>query len=928
MLRKMVACISILVLLSASASIDSYPDTQTYYNYISVDLVVLPATIEVGSTAGGFVYLVDSNGEITYAYYDVHVNISVDSADTISIDESTIVIESGNYYARFNIHAIRPGIATITAEHDGIMMKRTVQVVDTASVTTNRDITVSVEHPAGIMLTDSIMPLVVTLKDADGNPVYTAEDIRLRISHSSLIDVIYEDSVIRRGTSSLLMTIKSGADTGTAYISVSAEINGEEISASSSFKIVTLEPKRLRIITPPYVSKGYTPLDILVMLYDENDIPVPALHDVILNINTSSESTYWISDKSTRGQYVIKKGEYSLHIREYVFLNRTEDITVTVSAQGLISDSNKISVVEPLSLKDTKSKNRILRLYTPPSMLDGRSFALYQAYAVETDNDDCPEYIDAYSNGIYINIDPENIKNTCESEGYAVHPIDLLHDGELYPILSDIDYSNVLTSSSNRIVNIRGYAFTTGYGIVLLSMSDDHLNGDSNGHASVTVSLPGVGSVDGSITLVDYNKGKRSIVNIYSIEPSKSLMIITVVDDHGRPVIIKNMEYIINPLGIKVTIDEGSYTSVILPKHQGSIDVVALDMNEKLGVSSVLLDSDTYTTVKVKITPTLSSVPRGGSTEVFIQLFRADGNLYVADRDIRVIIADHDSESVAYIEKGRSSVSLKVDAIDDDRQLTVYLDNGAEDRTVIRTVQPRVPVLAMIHKERDKDELRIYTVKGAQVFYDRYGISTHRMAMDRDEYGYYAVLPIDYTALGRSVNVTVVYKGITSSISILPDEIPVMVDENGGMMNVSFAIPSEIIVDRIAYVEITVTDEHGTPVHGARVRVTGDDTIQVLNPSLYTDADGNARIFVKGSKSGNALLNVEVSREGFSTTNTGIDLTISEQIHSAGIPSAGDRTHDMSGSLIFMAPAVGGAAYLLTLFLRRRKSDTYEYEQE
>ena len=563
------------------------PESYTYMpakKGMSLNLSIMPEVVEVGGIITGFVYLTDMNGRPVITDDDVTVEILSDS-DLLLLPDNAI-IPRGEFYTTFEAKTTDVGEVRIKVRPtstDGYYMQesltRVVRIVDPMLHSGSNDskpesIRLELSSLTGnlSMLTRSELPLLLSVRDDAGRAISMQDYTPVRLSYSAELITLEYREIIPKGSSYTLVKVRSYELTGIAYVTASMNIEGKELVTSITINITSDRATALKIhILPPIVSKGFTPIDLLVTLVDSNGVPVVADRDVIINATSTSPSLF-ISDGN---KYIIKKGEHSLSIREYAVLTSTGLINISVSAPGLIGDSATLTVIEPLNNNSSKSNTRVLRLFLPEYVADNSTIdGVYQLYAVETDDDDCPRLKDiSIDEGRHVGtIDLSSVIEACRSEGYNVHNIDLLKQGELYPIADGVRDKAYVTTSDASAEIISNVIVHNAYGVITVK-------GNGYGEATITVNMHGASSTSSIIYVIGNRLPYRTIATSYEDLLGYHLFV-TIVEYGGRP-LITDMRYMVNPLGIILDVKGSSYADVVLSDKNSlkRLDIVPIGVN-------------------------------------------------------------------------------------------------------------------------------------------------------------------------------------------------------------------------------------------------------------------------------------------------------------------------------------------------------------
>lgn len=925
---------SLLYLLTLPVESYTYPE-QSSTNYIILNLSLMPEIIEYGGKASGFIYLTDVNGKPVLAEDDVRIHLS-HSPDIVSIPEE-VVIKANDFYTVFEIETKDIGEASITAAikstslmHREQNITKALEIVDTNiqySQGDVEDIRVEIESLTGnfIMLTDSELPLLIVIKDNYGRYIPAPHDLQIKLSYSAELITLEYNPYIPKGSSYIIAKVRSYNLSGIAYITAKIDIDGKEIVTSTSISITSDRASRLEIhVMPPLIGKGFIPIDILIITTDSNGVPVPADRDIIVKVTSSSPSLSRLDENSALSKYIIRKGEYSISIREYGMFTSTGRVSISVSASGMVGTSATLDVVEPLMDNNSKIKERVLKLFMPENIAErGIITGVYQSYAVEYDEDDCPRLQDiTMQEGMHVGmVDISSVIDECKNEGYIVHNIDLLDQGGLYPI-SNVSINRAYVTISNALVDVvANNVVNNMYGVITIKGNGSSGRG---GDVTVTVNLQGVGNATSTIHVVGNRIPDRTITTLHET-PSEYHIFVTTVEYGNRPV-RTNMQYIVNPLAIKLDMEGSSYAMIVIPKdsirdRRLSIMPIGIDVNDTLA-AHMELTNDSFD-VKLML-PFTTIVPIKNEYRIgYVQLFK-DGMIYTASSDINIRITSSSDNVLinnAIVRKGSSYAQFTLTIGNLLREDSVKLsipDKGIEAEINIVLLDLDEPnIIAYSNNTNDSIEVRIYTRKGANIVWGDTSnyIEKDHSAIRVDGKGFYArALLKPYHDEQLDIVASIVAPGyriynINQSIyKFIP-----YVEEDGntyGALNLSVK-RTTLYAGIAGYIEVVVNDIHGNPVSMAKVNVYGNDDVEILTNTLYTNDDGIARIFIKAMK--DSTINMDVSKAGYTTSTMQVPITVT-------IQQENDGTKIDMVQYILMSTSIGGVASILIFMLRSRRN--------
>jgi len=895
-MHKIIKFASIAILTLIVMSIGHIPiDNIQTTDPTKIDLIILPSTVHVNDKITyGFVALLGFNNEYIIAEKDISIDITISDNKIISTS-SNVIINAGEYYVQFPIYIHSSGEAIVSAKYKNIHVNKVLKVVDD---TIDQEIGLNIISVSDRMLINSELLMFISLSGDNGKTIIVNEDIPIDISYPKELISVDDRVVIKENNSHTPLIIKSHEHIGIAYIIATAYIDGKEIKASKTIIIESDRPERLKIYAyPPVLEQGLRSINILVMLLDSNNKPVKADRDIIVNITSSDTSLYILNEKSNRGSFIIKKGESSYYIVENnVYIAAPKKIRISASADGLEGDSTVILVVDPLDYRSKKVKELTLKLFVPPIMsADSTIIGAYQAYTIESDDDDCPYYIEYYN---YISSNDNNdnfddVINRCKEEGFEPHPIDLLNNGEEYPVHGTIVTEAFVTTNDNALRVIHNkISYDKSHGIIELKS----YNGNKG--ITMTVNAQGVGIANTSIEIID-NRYPAATKGVIHIDNDDSAYIYIVVFDHNnRPIIVDHMIYIINPLGIIAHVEKSSFTHITIGKNilhkYTSLEVVAVGTDTKSSLSttistnattndrtriSILFPFDTFIPVK----PVLTGV---------VQIIDDYSYPVVLNEDINVTLTPSSDviniPTSLTIEKGRSYKHFNIEILKNkEENLTIrtkYLDYTAEVDLKIILLEGSYYV-KMYKTIDDHIEIRIYAQKDSIIYIDDKRDNTFniiqkdRVVSNRDINGdYYARVILENTDEPLELRFLIQrygYNDINGSAVIDTYSIVEYTESSNydynNILIASFKLPQSIYANEINYLDVIINNINGDAIDSAKIE-SKSNGLEILNNNVYTNSDGVARIFFRPLHNGEIILDTIISKDGYKDASNSLTL--------------------------------------------------------
>jgi len=911
-------------------------DNVKAINYTKIDLVILPSTVHVNDgIVYGFVALRGFNNEYIVADKDINIDISVSNDKIVSTPSSTI-INAGEYYAQFPIYIHSSGEAIISVSHGNLSARKSIMVVDD---TINQEIILSMTSVSDKMLINSELLMFISLMDNNGEPIIADKDIPINISYPSELIVTDDNLVIRKGESHTSLIVRSYEHTGIAYIIATAHINDKEIKVSKTILIESDKPERLKIhVFPPVLEQGLRSISILIILLDSNNRPVKADKDIIINITSSDPSLSILNEESKKNSFIIKKGESSYYMtKNNIYFSAPKKIIVSASAYGLEGDSAVISIVEQLDYNNKKVDELRLKLFAPSTISANSKFIIiYKAYTVEDDSDDCPYYIEYYNSTNNSN-SLDDIINRCKVEGFNPHPIDLLNNGEEYPVDKAIDTAAFVTTTDDALRITRNIvSYDRSYGVIEL----ESYSGNRN--VIITVNAQGIGIASTSIEIIDNRYPATTKGLIYADSDDYSIYLI-VYDYNNRPIVVNDMIYIINPLGIIVHVEENSFAKISIAKNilhkYPSLEAIAVGKDVEYSLSTTIdtnMATNNHSKIRINmllpfdyfipITPILTGVIQISNDDSYPLTLNEDTILSLSSSSDIINIP-----TTVTIKQGRSYEYFNIEIIknkeSDINIKAEYNDYNTEADIRIALLEGSYNV--RMYKTTDNDiEIRIYTQKDAYIIYNNdwsnnapYIIHKDSIANNRDANGdYYAKLvlkdinePLELRFLIQKYG----YNDINGSAIIDPYNITQYYynteysdnSDSNDRLVASFKLPQTIYANEINYLDIIINNMNGHAVDSVKIELKSSD-LEVLNNNVYTNSDGSARVFFKPLHDGQVTLNITISKYGYRNESYPLTLYASMLI---------DEQRSSSQYYILIG-AVGSIAALFTILFMNKKN--------
>jgi len=352
---------------------------------------------------------------------------------------------------------------------------------------------------------------------------------------------------------------------------------------------------------------------------------------------------------------IIKKGEFGYYFREKLAISNNDhsETTIGVSAENFGIALDTFEYVEPLNIEHPKAENSTLRIFVLDQIPSNTtSIMVYQLQAEASGIDD------ELNESCVKAVDPIACIKKNKAIFGAEHDIDLLGEGELYPILSNeylqsygsIDKINVVSSDSSIISVLDAGNIDTlhSYGTAIIK------SGQKNGEVSLAATIKGVGA--GTTTTEVFDIFKHVDTVIFSPTGDNAVVLdkngyfdlfVVALDGKGRPKILEQeAKYLLTPVNEVIEIKEGqafAYANFhsdsfnATPGESISVEAVPIGIEADLGLESST-NFETQISSLVKITLPFENLDANTQNEYvgIVQLKDLLGNPSQASKDIRI----------------------------------------------------------------------------------------------------------------------------------------------------------------------------------------------------------------------------------------------------------------------------------------------------
>jgi len=658
----------IAILLPIHVSPALAQSSGTDFSKYIVKLQLAPSHVDTKNTSHsiGYVNLINKNGFAIQAPQDLAIGLESSDPSIASVPGLVTILKDHNF-AVFDVQVGSiSGEATISTTFNDKNYYADLIVGGTESSMPD-DIQLRINLPTNKMHVNSEIPFSIYLETPEGEIIRAPYDITISLEYeNSLLKPNREKMVIKNGDYYVWGTLKTMEEVGNSFLRATFEKFG--IDTAKNIEISSSLPTRLAIqVFPEKISADVeSTIDVFVSLVDSEGLPAVTPEDIKLELFSDSDSVGRALDETMLDEKVIiKKGEFGYYFREKLDISSNDhsETTIGVSAENFGIALDTFEYVEPLNIEHPKAENSTLSIFVLDRIPSNTtSIMVYQLQA------EASGIIDELTESCVGAVDPFACIDKNKAIAGAEHAIDLLDEGELYPILSNehlqaegvIDKINVVSSDSSIISVLDGGNIESlhSYGTAIIK------SGQKNGKVSLAATIKGVGA--GTTTTEVFDVFKHVDTAIFSPTGDNAVVLdkngyfdlfVVALDGKGRPKILEQeSKYLLTPVNEVIEIKEGqafayanfhSDSFSATPGESISVEAVPIGVEADLGLESST-NFETQISSLVEINFPFDNLDANTQDEYvgIVQLKDLLGNPSQASKDIKIKLVHDGAEIV------------------------------------------------------------------------------------------------------------------------------------------------------------------------------------------------------------------------------------------------------------------------------------------
>ena len=800
----------ITILLPVNNIIPAYSQSisNNLENYL-VKISLSPSNVdELNSVHSiGYVNLVNKNGMAIKAPQDIAVGLESDDPSIASVP-LVITIPKDHNYANFDIKTGDKNGETIISSlfNDKIDFKTFhVGGIDDSMPD---DVSLKINLPTHNMHVNSEMPFSIFLQRTDGEIIRAPYDIEIQLDYeNSLLFTNFDQLIIKKGTYYAWGIINTHDKVGNGFLRASFERLG--INVAENIEITSSLPVALAIeVFPEKISADVLrTIDVFVSLVDSDGRAAVTPEDIQIKLFSNDDKVgKKLDERMEQTDVVIKKGEFGHYFKEKINLLGYEGkkIQIGASAEDLGIAVGEFEAVKTLNFNDPLAENKTLNLFVPKQMPSNTTtIVVYQISAKAAGNEDCEEPEDGSGEPVCPVQDDEE-----------KHPIELLEEGELYPVQTNENFNSVgslnkinIISNDNSLITIKDIGSidsSDSYGTAIIS------SGERIGPVTLAATLKGVGAGTIDTEVVDVFKHVDTM--IFSPTGSEKIVVdkngyfdlfLISLDGKQRPKILDaDTKYILNPVN----------------------EVLEIKENHSFANANFLSDS--------------FNVAEGDPIEVSAIPIGVEAELELEANSI------FDSQVSSKIE-----IMMPFDNLDSKAEVPY---NGI------------VQLKDLLGNPSDASkDLRInLSLEGAKIINIPEQVTISKGSS-------YATFPISSNGENGDTNILASIKGVIGS------QTKISTTSNESKLNIfAEGMENPLDVGKPAELTVFVDDENAQSVPGAIIKFVTEPGVVVSPESTRTDETGSVKVDVTANEGKSFSIEVLASASGYSDGKQSFDYTV------------------------------------------------------
>jgi hypothetical protein len=786
----------------------SQSSSNNLENYL-VKISLSPSNVDEYNSVHsvGYVNLVNKNGMAVKALQDIAIGLESDDPSIASVPP-VVTIPKDHNYAIFDIKTgDKNGETVISSLFNDKIDYKTFHVggIDDSMPD---DVSLKINLPTHNMHVNSEMPFSVFLQRTDGEIIRAPYDIEINLDYeNSLLFPNSDQIIIKKGTYYAWGIINTHNEVGNGFLRATFDRLG--MNVAENIEITSSLPVALRIeVFPEKISADVLrTIDVFVSLVDSDGLPAVTPEDIQLKLFSNDDKVgKKLDERMDETDVIIKKGEFGHYFKEKINLLGYEGkkIQIGASAEDLGIAVGEFEAVKSLNFNDPLAENKTLSLFVPKQMPSNTTaIIVYQISAKAAGNEDCVEPEGESEEPVCPVVDEDE-----------KHPIELLEEGELYPVQTNENFNSDgslnkinIISNDNSLIAIKDVGSidsSDSYGTAIIS------SGERIGPVTLAATLKGVGAGTVDTEVVDVFKHVDTMI-FSPTGPEKIVvdkngyfdLFLIALDGKQRPKILDtNTKYILDPVN----------------------EVLEIKENHSFANANFLSDSFN---VAEGVPIEVSAIPIGVEAEVELE-----------------------TDSIF-----DSQVSSKI-------EIMIPFDNLDSKAEMPYNGIVQLKDLLGNPSDASKD-LRInLSLEGAKIIDIPEQVTISKGSS-------YATFPISSNGENGDTNILASIKGVVGSqtkISTTSNESKLKIFAEGMENPLDVGKPAELTV--------FVDDENAQSVPGAIIKFVTEPGVVVSPESTRTDETGSVKVDITANEGKSFSIEVLASASGYSDGKQSFDYTV------------------------------------------------------